>query len=57
LAQVLESHDPEKFAEALGHPDWDITMNEEYRFFNGKRYLGSCTSSKRKKTCYMKMGI
>jgi hypothetical protein len=31
LAQVSETHDPETFAEASGHPDWDTTMNEEYR--------------------------
>jgi hypothetical protein len=31
LAQVLETHDPETFAEASGHPDWDRTMNEECR--------------------------
>jgi hypothetical protein len=31
LAQVLETHDPEKFAEASGHPYWDTTINEEYR--------------------------
>jgi hypothetical protein len=31
LAQVSETHDPETFAEALGHPYWDTTMNEEYR--------------------------
>jgi PHD/YefM family antitoxin component YafN of YafNO toxin-antitoxin module len=30
LAQVSETHDPETFAKA-GHPDWDTTMNEEYR--------------------------
>jgi hypothetical protein len=30
LAQVSETHDPETFAEASGHPDWDTTMNEEY---------------------------
>jgi hypothetical protein len=30
LAQVLETHDLETFAEASGHPDWDTTMNEEY---------------------------
>jgi hypothetical protein len=30
LAQVSETPDPETFAEASGHPDWDITMNEEY---------------------------
>jgi hypothetical protein len=30
LDQVSETHDPETFAEALGHPDWDTTMNEEY---------------------------
>jgi hypothetical protein len=32
LAQVLETHDPETFAEASSHPDWDTTMNEEYRY-------------------------
>jgi hypothetical protein len=31
LAQVSETHDPKTFAEASGHPDWDTTMNEEYR--------------------------
>jgi hypothetical protein len=31
LAQVSETHDTETFAKALGHPDWDTTMNEEYR--------------------------
>ena len=31
LAQVLEMHDTKTFAEASGHPDWDTTMNEEYR--------------------------
>jgi hypothetical protein len=31
LAQVSETHDLETFAEASGHPDWDTTMNEEYR--------------------------
>jgi hypothetical protein len=30
LAQVSETHDPETFAKASGHPDWDTTMNEEY---------------------------
>jgi hypothetical protein len=30
LAQVSETHDLETFAEALGHPYWDTTMNEEY---------------------------
>jgi hypothetical protein len=30
LAQVSETHDPETFAEASGHPDWDTAMNEEY---------------------------
>jgi hypothetical protein len=30
LAQVSENPDPETFAEASGHPDWDIAMNEEY---------------------------
>jgi hypothetical protein len=32
LAQVSETHDPETFAEASGHPDCDTTMNEEYHF-------------------------
>jgi hypothetical protein len=50
LAQVSETHDPETFAEASGHPDWDTTMNEEYRSLM-ENALGSCTSSKRKKTC------
>jgi hypothetical protein len=31
LAQVSETRDPDTFAEASGHPYWDITMNEEYR--------------------------
>jgi hypothetical protein len=31
LAQVLETRDPETFAEASGHPYLDTTMNEEYR--------------------------
>jgi hypothetical protein len=31
LAQVLETHDPETFAEASSHPNWDTKMNEEYR--------------------------
>ena len=31
LAQVFENHDPENFAEASGNPDWDATMDEEYR--------------------------
>jgi hypothetical protein len=26
-----QHHDPKTFAEALGHPDWDTKMNEEYR--------------------------
>jgi hypothetical protein len=30
LAQVSKTHDPETFAKASGHPDWDTTMNEEY---------------------------
>jgi hypothetical protein len=30
LVQVSENHDPETFAEASGHPDWDTTMNIEY---------------------------
>jgi hypothetical protein len=31
LAQVSETHDIDTFGEASGHPDWDTTMNEEYR--------------------------
>jgi hypothetical protein len=31
LSQVSETHDPETFVEASCHPDWDTTMNEEYR--------------------------
>ena len=30
MAQVPEKIDPETFEEALGHPYWDETMNEEY---------------------------
>ena len=31
MAQVSDNHDPETFAKALGNPDWDATMDEEYR--------------------------
>eukprot|EP00253_Pinus_taeda_P006292 PITA_06292 len=31
LAQVSANYDLDTFAEALGHLDWDTTMNEEYR--------------------------
>jgi hypothetical protein len=31
LAQVSETRDPKTFVEASSHPDWDTTMNEEYR--------------------------
>eukprot|EP00253_Pinus_taeda_P015187 PITA_15187 len=31
LAQVSANYDPNTFEEALGHPDWDTAMNEEYR--------------------------
>eukprot|EP00253_Pinus_taeda_P030683 PITA_30683 len=31
LAQDLENYDPDSFAEASGHLDWDVAMNEEYR--------------------------
>eukprot|EP00253_Pinus_taeda_P002428 PITA_02428 len=30
LAQDSSNYDPETFAEASGHPDWDASMNEEY---------------------------
>jgi hypothetical protein len=30
LAKVSETLDLKTFAEASGHPDWDISMNEEY---------------------------
>jgi hypothetical protein len=32
LAQVSETRDQKTFVESSGHPDWDATMNEEYRF-------------------------
>ena len=32
MNQVSETYDPNKLVEALGHPDWDIAMNEEYLF-------------------------
>eukprot|EP00253_Pinus_taeda_P011076 PITA_11076 len=31
LAQVSANYDPDTFEEASSHPDWDATMNEEYR--------------------------
>eukprot|EP00253_Pinus_taeda_P007619 PITA_07619 len=31
LAQVSANYDPNTFAEASGHPNWDVAMNEEYR--------------------------
>eukprot|EP00253_Pinus_taeda_P010782 PITA_10782 len=31
LAQASANYDPDTFVEASGHPDWDTTMNEEYR--------------------------
>eukprot|EP00253_Pinus_taeda_P014174 PITA_14174 len=31
LAQAPMNYDPNTFAEASGHPDWDVAMNEEYR--------------------------
>ena len=30
MAQFLENHDLETFAEASGNPDWDAAMDEEY---------------------------
>ena len=30
LDQVSENYDPDTFAEALGHPEWDATMKEKY---------------------------
>eukprot|EP00253_Pinus_taeda_P018643 PITA_18643 len=33
LAQGSANYDPDTFIEALGHPNWDATMNEEYRPF------------------------
>ena len=35
LAQVSKNHDPKTFAEASGNPDWDATMDEEYRSLKG----------------------
>jgi hypothetical protein len=29
---ISENHDPETFAEASSHPNWDITLNEEYHY-------------------------
>eukprot|EP00253_Pinus_taeda_P029052 PITA_29052 len=31
VAQASANYDPDTFAEASGHPDWDAAMNEEYR--------------------------
>eukprot|EP00253_Pinus_taeda_P036117 PITA_36117 len=31
LARALANYDPDTFAEASSHQDWDATMNEEYR--------------------------
>eukprot|EP00253_Pinus_taeda_P035360 PITA_35360 len=31
LAQASANYDPDTFAEASGHPNWDAAMNEEYR--------------------------
>ena len=31
LAHVSENHDPKIFVEASGNPDWNATMDEEYR--------------------------
>ena len=31
MDEVFENHDLETFAEASGNPDWDATMDEEYR--------------------------
>eukprot|EP00253_Pinus_taeda_P001426 PITA_01426 len=31
LAQASANYDPDTFAEASGHLDWDTTMNDEYR--------------------------
>eukprot|EP00253_Pinus_taeda_P017373 PITA_17373 len=30
MAQASANYDPDTFAEASGHPDWDATMNEQY---------------------------
>jgi hypothetical protein len=35
LAHVPETRDPKIFVESFDHPDWDITMNEEYHFLIG----------------------
>jgi hypothetical protein len=32
LDQFSKTRDPETFAEPSGHPNWDTTMNEEYRY-------------------------
>ena len=31
LAQVSDNYDPNTFAEASGHPAWDVAMQEEYK--------------------------
>ena len=31
LVQISANYDPDTFAEASGHLDWDVAMNEEYR--------------------------
>ena len=53
LAQVSKNHDPETFAKASENPDWDAAMDEEHRSLMANDTLGSCSSSKRKKTCQM----
>ena len=31
MDQVSKNYDPQNFVEALGNPDWDAAMDEEYR--------------------------
>ena len=51
LAQVSENHDPKTFAEASGSPDWDATMDEEYRSLMENDTWDLVPLPKRKKTC------
>jgi hypothetical protein len=53
LAQVSETHDPDTFAEASGHPDWDTTMNEEYHSLMVNDTWDLVPLPERKKTCQM----
>ena len=53
LAQVSENPDPETFVEALGNPDWDGAMNEEYCSLMANNTWYLLPLLKGKKTCQM----